>query len=229
MRRADPGLLDEVRRVRDLGHVERLEQAVIDVEPADMGGREGHIALGRVLGELGLVEPVDGTAGDVLDLGAGLRLELRGDGLVDQIAEAAAPGADDELLGRLHRDDGCDQGGGREERGQKTHHVDSSFLCSTARRANRMPEMYFILEKLFRFRSRFAPSERGLDFRSFHADRSSKRPLPETAARTIGAYPGHVSPDAGAASASSFCVTPAQDVLPTSRGELFVLNPSRSR
>ena len=81
MIRADLGLLDQRLGVRDLVEIERLVQTVIGVEPADMRRREGDVAFGIALGELGLVEPVDGAAGDELDLGAGLGRELLGDGL----------------------------------------------------------------------------------------------------------------------------------------------------
>ena len=103
VKRTDLRLVDETLGVRDLRQVERLEQPVIGVEPADMRGREGDVAFGAALGELRLVQPIDGAAGDELDIGSGLLLELLGRGLGDEVAPAASPDADNELLLRAGR------------------------------------------------------------------------------------------------------------------------------
>ena len=49
-----------------------------------MRRREGDVALRTALGELGLVQPVDGAAGDEFNVGAGLLLEFLGDRLFDR-------------------------------------------------------------------------------------------------------------------------------------------------
>ena len=69
---ADLGLLDQRLGIRNLAQIERLIEAVGGVEPADMRRGEGEIAFGIALGELGLVQAVDGAAGDEFDVGAGL-------------------------------------------------------------------------------------------------------------------------------------------------------------
>ena len=66
-----------------------------------MRGRKCNVALGIALGELLLVQPVDGAAGDELDRHAGLGREFLGDRFRDKIAPAAAPDADDEFVLRL--------------------------------------------------------------------------------------------------------------------------------
>lgn len=85
MRRADLRLLDEIGRVRDLRHVQILEEALVAVQPADMGRGEGDVAFGIVLAEVRLVQPVDGAPGDELDLDTGFLGELRCDGLGDEV------------------------------------------------------------------------------------------------------------------------------------------------
>jgi hypothetical protein len=81
-----------------------------------MRGREGDVAFGAALGELRLVQPVDGAAGDELDISSGLLLELLGRGLGDEVAPAAAPDANDELLLRAG---GKRKQGNREESGEE--------------------------------------------------------------------------------------------------------------
>ncbi len=95
---ADFGLLDQLAGIWHLAQVERLIKPVIRVEPSDMGRGEGDIALGIALGELLLVQPIDGAAGDVFDRNAGLGGELLADNVGDHVAPASAPNAHDELV-----------------------------------------------------------------------------------------------------------------------------------
>ena len=80
---------------------------------------ERDVAFGIALGELLLVEPVDGAAGDEIDRHAGFLGEFLGDGFGDEVAPAAAPDADDEFVLRLR---GYGNGEGK-ERKQETFHV----------------------------------------------------------------------------------------------------------
>ncbi|MNV63722.1 hypothetical protein D3C71_1563280 [compost metagenome] len=91
--RADLGAVHQVGVVGQLGRVQLFEQAAVHIQPADVRSGEGDVAF-RGLGQLGLVEPVDRAARDVLDRHARLAREFLADVLVDQVAEAAAPGAD---------------------------------------------------------------------------------------------------------------------------------------
>src|SRR5436305_7323132 len=45
MKRAYSSLVGEVLGIRNLGDIERLEQPIVRVEPSDMRGREGNVAL----------------------------------------------------------------------------------------------------------------------------------------------------------------------------------------
>src|SRR5581483_4825552 len=121
----DLGLLDQVCRVRNLAEVEPLVEVVVGVEPTDMRGREIEIALRVALGEFRLVETVDGTAGDELHGHPRLLCEFLRHSLGHEIAPAAAPDADDELVLR--------RGGKREQQqteaereNRKTFHAATS-------------------------------------------------------------------------------------------------------
>ena len=92
--------MHEILGIGDLTHVQVLKQAVVGVEPTHVGRGKGDIGFGTA-SQLGLVETVDGAAGHVFDLDAGLSGELLADGLVDEIAETAAPGADYQLVGSV--------------------------------------------------------------------------------------------------------------------------------
>ena len=59
---------------------------------------KGHVRLRRAARQFGFVETVDGAARDKLHFRAGFFGELFGDSFVNQIPEAAAPGADDQLV-----------------------------------------------------------------------------------------------------------------------------------
>src|SRR5215475_1413129 len=94
----DLRLLNQVPRVRHLAEIELLVQAVVRIKPTDVRGREGDVALRIALGELLLVQPIDGAAGDVFNRRAGVGGKLLGDNIGDHIAPAAAPYADDQLV-----------------------------------------------------------------------------------------------------------------------------------
>src|SRR5438045_152641 len=85
---------------------------------------EGNVAFWTARGELLLVEAINGAAGNELHWYAGFGREFPGDGFSDQIAPAAAPNTDYELILGLrgHRN------GKHKERKQKTFHV--QFLRS---------------------------------------------------------------------------------------------------
>jgi hypothetical protein len=67
--------------------------------------RERDVALGIALGELFLVQPIDRAARDVLHQHARGGGKFLADEIVDHVAPAAAPHADDELIlgGSLYR------------------------------------------------------------------------------------------------------------------------------
>ncbi|KAG1251689.1 hypothetical protein G6F65_018243 [Rhizopus arrhizus] len=90
--RADLGAIDQVRIIGDFAQVQLLVQTGIDVKPADVRCGERDVAF-RLGSELGLVQAVDGAARDVLHRHPCLPRELLGDGLIDKVPEAAAPGA----------------------------------------------------------------------------------------------------------------------------------------
>src|SRR4029453_2754966 len=94
----DLRLLNQIPSVRHLAEIKLLVEAVVRIEPADVRSREGDVALGVALGELLLVQPIDGAAGDVLNGRAGLGGELLADNIGDHVAPAAAPYADDQLV-----------------------------------------------------------------------------------------------------------------------------------
>ncbi|MNS88663.1 hypothetical protein D3C72_1226440 [compost metagenome] len=90
--RADPGALDKMLVIRNLARIQLFKEIAVGVEPADVGSREGNVALG-LGGKLRLVQAVDGAARDVLDRHAGLPREFLADAFIDEVAETAAPGA----------------------------------------------------------------------------------------------------------------------------------------
>jgi len=109
-----------------------------------MRGGEGDVALRTALGELLLVEPVDGATGDELDRHAGLLGEFLGNRIGDQVAPAAAPDADDELVLRLGRDD---EGKGK-QREQETFHTRFLFVSRRERDVCTPPAPSFCTKQL---------------------------------------------------------------------------------
>ncbi len=101
--RADLGLLDQVLGVRHFDEIQRLVEPVIGIKPADVRRGESDVAFGIALGELLLVEPVDGAAGDEFDRHTGLGCEALADDLGHHVAPAATPDAHRELVLRQRR------------------------------------------------------------------------------------------------------------------------------
>lgn len=98
MKRADFRLLHQIRRVRDFAHIEFFKQAAIGIQIAHMRRGKGHVRLRRAARQFGFVQTVDGAARNKLHFHAGFFGELFGDSFVNQIPEAAAPGADNQLV-----------------------------------------------------------------------------------------------------------------------------------
>src|SRR5690606_9652109 len=91
------GLVNQVRIVGQSAGIQLLEQAAIDIKPADMRGGERDVALWFAC-KLGLVQAVYRSAGDVLDRDTGLSGELLANVFVDEIAKAPSPCADDQRI-----------------------------------------------------------------------------------------------------------------------------------
>src|SRR5574341_2267354 len=100
-------LLREVPRVRDLRHVELLEQPVRNVEASDVGRREREVDQRRRLRHARLGEAVQRAAHLELHRNARLRRERFRDDLLDRVLPVPAPDAHDE---RLRREGGPGRG-----------------------------------------------------------------------------------------------------------------------
>ena len=106
-----------------------------------MRRREGNIAFRTAFGELLFIQPIDRAAGDVFDRHAGRGGELLADEVVDHIAPAAAPDADDELVLRhgLHR---------RQEQSQRSDDHANPFHVPPFRFARRSVRCQTDLQRL---------------------------------------------------------------------------------